>query len=209
MSTHSQGVTDPGDQSSSPVPRRRFVEALLGTGFVATAVTFLYPVLRLLVPPKAADLGSDAVVAGRVGELKPNNGKIFRFGNRPGPARLAMRPRVPWLSGGAGEEVVDGDPPFFEEPFGNVDAVLVLVAPDAELARRGTRLGRQTQALDLQFELGGHGPSGRNGTPPVGVAALARACDRQRHRPDHTPQQVFPQENLHSGARGLPGIRAG
>jgi cytochrome b6-f complex iron-sulfur subunit len=84
MSTHSQGIADPGDQSSSPVPRRRFVEALLGTGFVATAVAFLYPVLRFLVPPKAADLGSDAVVAGRVGELKPNNGKIFRFGNRPG-----------------------------------------------------------------------------------------------------------------------------
>jgi cytochrome b6-f complex iron-sulfur subunit len=84
MSTHGQGVTDPGDQSSSPVPRRRFVEALLSTGFVATAVAFLYPVLRFLVPPKAADLGSDAVVAGRVGELKPNNGKTFRFGNRPG-----------------------------------------------------------------------------------------------------------------------------
>jgi cytochrome b6-f complex iron-sulfur subunit len=84
MSTHNQGIADPGDPSSSPGPRRRFVEVLLGTGFVATAVAFLYPVLRFLVPPKAADLGSDAVVAGRVGELKPNNGKIFRFGNRPG-----------------------------------------------------------------------------------------------------------------------------
>ena len=40
--------------------------------------------LRYLVPPKASDLGSDSVVAGRVGELKPNSGKIFRFGNRPG-----------------------------------------------------------------------------------------------------------------------------
>ena len=73
------------DTSLSPtVPRRRFVEVLLGGGFLATAVAFIYPVLRYLVPPKASDLGSDAVVAGRVGDLKPNSGKIFRFGNRPG-----------------------------------------------------------------------------------------------------------------------------
>jgi Rieske Fe-S protein len=73
------------DTSFSPtIPRRRFVEVLLGSGFLATAAAFIYPVLRYLVPPKASDLGSDAVVAGRVGELKPNSGKIFRFGNRPG-----------------------------------------------------------------------------------------------------------------------------
>ena len=36
--------------------------------------------------PKAIGrgLGSDSVIAGRVGELKPNTGKVFRFGNRPG-----------------------------------------------------------------------------------------------------------------------------
>lgn len=64
--------------------RRRFVEVLLGSGFLASAVAFLYPVIRYLAPPKTADLGSGAVVAARVGELKPNSGKIFRFGNRPG-----------------------------------------------------------------------------------------------------------------------------
>lgn len=69
---------------SGAIPRRRFVQALLGGGFLATAVAFIYPVLRYLVPPKASDLGSDSVVAGRVGELKPNSGKIFRFGSRPG-----------------------------------------------------------------------------------------------------------------------------
>ena len=73
------------DASLSPtIPRRRFVEVLLGSGFLATAVAFIYPVLRYLVPPKTSDLGSDAVVAGRVGDLQPNSGKIFRFGNRPG-----------------------------------------------------------------------------------------------------------------------------
>jgi cytochrome b6-f complex iron-sulfur subunit len=84
MSTHSQGLANQRDPASPPVARRRFVEMLLGSGFVATAVAFLYPVLRFLVPPKVADLASDVVLAGRVGELKANSGKIFRFGNRPG-----------------------------------------------------------------------------------------------------------------------------
>ena len=84
MPKDNRGIANTGDPLSLPVPRRRFVEVLLGSGFLATAVAFLYPVLRYLVPPKAIDLGGDAVVAGRVSELKPNSGKIFRFGNRPG-----------------------------------------------------------------------------------------------------------------------------
>lgn len=71
------------DHGTDPVPlRRRFVELLLGGGLLASAISFLYPVLRYLVPPPAPDLGSDSVVAGRVGELKRNTGKTFRFGNR-------------------------------------------------------------------------------------------------------------------------------
>jgi len=84
MATRNPGMINPSDQLSAPVPRRRFVEALLGSGFLATAVAFFYPVLRYLIPPKTSDLGSDSVMAGRVGELKPNSGKIFRFGDRPG-----------------------------------------------------------------------------------------------------------------------------
>ena len=84
MATDKHGMTNPSEAQAAPLPRRRFVEVLLGGGFLATAVAFLYPVLRYLIPPKAADLGGDSVVAGRVGELKPNSGKIFRFGNRPG-----------------------------------------------------------------------------------------------------------------------------
>lgn len=77
--------TSTGATGATPSPsRRRFVEVLLGGGIVATAVAFLYPVLRYLVPPAATDLGADTVVAAKVGELKPNSGKIFRFGSRPG-----------------------------------------------------------------------------------------------------------------------------
>ena len=84
MAISDRGTDNPSSQQLGTVPRRRFVEALLGTGFLATAVAFIYPVLRYLVPPKTSDLGSDAVVAGKVGELKPNSGKTFRFGSRPG-----------------------------------------------------------------------------------------------------------------------------
>jgi cytochrome b6-f complex iron-sulfur subunit len=72
------------DGNSGSLGRRRLVEVLLGGGFVGTAVAFVYPVLRYLIPPKTVDLGSDSVVAGRVGDLKLNSGKIFRFGSRPG-----------------------------------------------------------------------------------------------------------------------------
>ncbi len=64
--------------------RRRFIQAILGSGVVATAAAFLYPVLRYLVPPPATDMGANDVVAARVAELKPNSAKIFRFGSRPG-----------------------------------------------------------------------------------------------------------------------------
>jgi cytochrome b6-f complex iron-sulfur subunit len=64
--------------------RRRVVEFLLGGGLLASVVSFLYPVLRYLVPPAIAELGADEVVAAKLGELHPNSSKIFRFGNRPG-----------------------------------------------------------------------------------------------------------------------------
>jgi hypothetical protein len=49
---------------STSGPRRRFVELLLGSGFLATVAAFVYPVFRYMIPPKASDLGSDSVVAG-------------------------------------------------------------------------------------------------------------------------------------------------
>jgi Rieske Fe-S protein len=57
---------------------------LLGGGLFGSALSFIYPVLRYLVPPRLTDMGGDTVAAGKVGELKPNTGKIFRFGSRPG-----------------------------------------------------------------------------------------------------------------------------
>jgi Rieske Fe-S protein len=59
------------------------MEILLGGGFLASLASFVYPVLRYLVPPAVADLGADEVIAGKAGEIKPNGSKIFRFGTRP------------------------------------------------------------------------------------------------------------------------------
>jgi len=73
------------DQLSQPEPtRRRVIAFFLGGGLLASFASFLYPVLRYLVPPAVVDLGGDQVVAAKLNELKPNSGKIFRFGSRPG-----------------------------------------------------------------------------------------------------------------------------
>ena len=73
------------DQLSKPEPaRRRVIELLLGGGLLASFASFIYPVLRYLVPPAVADLGGDEVVAAKLSELKANTAKIFRFGSRPG-----------------------------------------------------------------------------------------------------------------------------
>lgn len=68
----------------SRVGRRTFVDVLLGLGVIGSLVSFLYPVLEFVLPPKVAQSAEHSVVAGKVGELAPNSGKIFKFGSRPG-----------------------------------------------------------------------------------------------------------------------------
>lgn len=63
--------------------RRRLVEILMGGGMFASLAVFVYPVLRYLIPPSVPDLGGDEIVAAKLGDLKPNGSKIFRFGTRP------------------------------------------------------------------------------------------------------------------------------
>jgi len=78
------------DTKASAPGRRRFVEGFLGASVLASLASFVYPVLRYLIPPPAAELESDLALAAKVGELKPNTGKIFRFGTRP--ALLILEP---------------------------------------------------------------------------------------------------------------------
>lgn len=73
-----------GILNSSNKSRRNFLKYFLVTGLAGLAFSVIYPVLKYLVPPPSAEAKPNSVIAGKVGELKPNSGKIFRFGEKPG-----------------------------------------------------------------------------------------------------------------------------
>lgn len=64
--------------------RRSFVDWILGAGITGSVVSFLYPVLKFVIPPPVAEAIELNVVAATVEELPPNTAKIFKFGRRPG-----------------------------------------------------------------------------------------------------------------------------
>lgn len=70
--------------TKAKLTRRNFVDYFLGGSLIGTILTFLYPVIRFVIPPKQADTLVNQVQAGQVGELVPNSFKIFKFGNSPG-----------------------------------------------------------------------------------------------------------------------------
>ena len=76
------GTTDPTPRGSVQ-PSRRWVNLLLGSGVAASIISFLYPALRYILPPPVAESADRFVVAAKVGELKNNSGKIFKFGSEP------------------------------------------------------------------------------------------------------------------------------
>jgi Rieske Fe-S protein len=63
--------------------RRTFVDYVLGGGLLASLASFLYPVLKFVMPPPVTEAIETSVVAGKLGELAPNSGKVFKFGRRP------------------------------------------------------------------------------------------------------------------------------
>ena len=64
--------------------RRLFLKWLLGSGTTALIGATLYPLFRFALPPKATEAATSSVIAGKVGDLAPGAGKVFRFGSRPG-----------------------------------------------------------------------------------------------------------------------------
>jgi cytochrome b6-f complex iron-sulfur subunit len=64
--------------------RRRLLDVLLSGGVVAFLGAVVYPVIRYLTPPEVHEGAASTVVAAKVSDLKPNTGKIFRFGSKPG-----------------------------------------------------------------------------------------------------------------------------
>ncbi len=64
--------------------RRNFLNFLLGIFGVGFLGTILYPLFKYLTPPKGKESSLSSVLAGKVGELKLNSAKIFKFGSKPG-----------------------------------------------------------------------------------------------------------------------------
>src|ERR1035441_7081997 len=69
--------------------RRHFLELFLGASVVTSLMSFIYPILRYIIPTQTSEPAADTAQAGRVGDLKPNTGKIFRFGTKPALLILA------------------------------------------------------------------------------------------------------------------------
>jgi cytochrome b6-f complex iron-sulfur subunit len=70
--------------SDSVFDRRTFLDALLATGFVSTAVAVAYPVSQFLIPPASGEPATQSASAGPAAALKPNSAAIFKFGSKPG-----------------------------------------------------------------------------------------------------------------------------
>lgn len=83
----SERVRAPQSEASDSPPspsRRRLINFLLGGGLTATLGSIFFPIISFLLPPKVREATQSSVVAGKVGELSPNSGKVFKFGNKPG-----------------------------------------------------------------------------------------------------------------------------
>ncbi len=63
--------------------RRNVIRWLLGGGVTASVVSFLYPVLRFVMPPAVPEAAVDEVNAGSAQDLKPNSARMVKFGSRP------------------------------------------------------------------------------------------------------------------------------
>jgi len=64
-------------------PRRNLLRWLLGGGISASVVSFLYPAIKFMYPPDIPEASVNEVSAGKVQDLKPNSGKIVKFGSLP------------------------------------------------------------------------------------------------------------------------------
>jgi Rieske Fe-S protein len=63
--------------------RRSLLRWLLGCGFSASIISFLYPAFKFMSPPDVPEASVDEVSAGKVQDLGQNQGNIVKFGNLP------------------------------------------------------------------------------------------------------------------------------
>ena len=66
-----------------PPTRRKVLNFFLGTSALASLGAILYPIARFMIPPRIVESAASSVVAAKVAEVKPNSGKVFKFGSKP------------------------------------------------------------------------------------------------------------------------------
>lgn len=72
---------DVADQEHS---RRRWLTYLLGTSLGASFVSFLYPVLRYIIPPVSSEPSlSEIELDVKASDILPNSGRIVPFSGKP------------------------------------------------------------------------------------------------------------------------------
>jgi Rieske Fe-S protein len=71
-------------ESDGAINRRTFLDILLGSSIITLIGAALYPLVHFVLPPRQPEAAVSTVVAAKVGELKPNSGKIFPMGKDPG-----------------------------------------------------------------------------------------------------------------------------
>ena len=70
--------------TDSPHSRRSWIGYLLGTSLGATIVSFVYPVLRYVVPPLTTEPSlSEVELDVKPGDILPNSGRIVPFAGKP------------------------------------------------------------------------------------------------------------------------------
>lgn len=73
-----------GPAPPHPMGRRRFLEYLLGFGFLATLAGVIIPIVGYIWPPKQEQaLAGGAKLVATLVELPPGKGKVDSVGNRP------------------------------------------------------------------------------------------------------------------------------
>lgn len=71
-------------ETDDGIGRRRLLDVFLSGGVLGFLGAVFYPVFEYLTPPPLPEATTNSVTAATVAEVKPNTGRIFRFGSKPG-----------------------------------------------------------------------------------------------------------------------------
>lgn len=72
-----------GNKGASDKTRRRFINALIGGGFIGWMGTIIYPVMAFLKPPDVPEVNVNTVRAGLASAFENHSSEIIQFGRIP------------------------------------------------------------------------------------------------------------------------------